>query len=169
MNNKALIIGVIAVVIIGGGIYFAKSQSATTTDQGQTQQNTMASNETAMKDDKMEASNAGAAMENKDGSSDAMMKDEAGVKTFTVEGSNFKFVPNTITVKKGDKVKVTFKNTGGFHDWRIDDLKVATKQIKSPEEETVEFTADKVGSYEYYCSVGKHRDMGMKGTLTVTE
>ena len=32
---------------------------------------------------------------------------------------------------------------------------------------TAEFTADKVGSFEYYCSVGSHRSMGMKGVLKV--
>jgi plastocyanin len=91
------------------------------------------------------------------------------VKSFTVEGSNMKFVPSTMEVKKGDTVKITFKNVDGFHDFVIDEFKVKTKQIKSPSEETVEFVADKAGSFEYYCSVGKHREMGMKGTLTVKE
>lgn len=96
---------------------------------------------------------------------------EAGpqVKEFTVTGGNFKFAPNTISVKKGDKVRIVFKNAEGFHDLKIDEFNVATKQIKGGAEETVEFTADKVGSFEYYCSVGQHRAMGMKGTLTVSE
>ena len=96
---------------------------------------------------------------------------EAGpeVKEFTVTGGNFKFAPNTLSVKKGDKVRIVFKNAEGFHDFKIDEFNVATKQIQGGAEETVEFTADKAGSFEYYCSVGKHRAMGMKGTLTVTE
>ena len=32
-------------------------------------------------------------------------------KTFTVNGSNFAFAPSTITVKKGDTVRIVFKNT----------------------------------------------------------
>jgi plastocyanin len=92
---------------------------------------------------------------------------EAGVKEFTVSGSNFKFEPASLKVNKGDKVKITFKNTGGFHDFVIDELDVATKQIQSGQEEVVEFTADEVGMFEYYCSVGNHRAQGMKGTLTV--
>ena len=91
------------------------------------------------------------------------------VKTFTVEGSNFKYMPTQMTVRKGDTVRIVFKNTEGFHDFVIDEFKAKTKQFKEGNEETIEFIADKAGSFEYYCSVGKHREMGMKGTLTVTE
>ncbi len=89
------------------------------------------------------------------------------VKEFTVSGTNYAFDPSTIKVKKGDKVKITFKNTQGFHDWVMDEYGVATKQTNAPTTEVLEFTADKVGSFEYYCSVGSHRAMGMKGTLVV--
>ena len=91
----------------------------------------------------------------------------AGVKEFTVTGENFSFSPSLITVKKGDKVKITFKNSEGFHDFVVDEFGAATKQTKAPTTEVIEFTADKVGSFEYYCSVGSHRAMGMKGTLIV--
>ena len=91
------------------------------------------------------------------------------VKEFIVTGGNFTFSPATRTVKKGDTVRVVFKNDEGFHDFVLDEFDVATKQIQGGSEETVEFVADKAGSFEYYCSVGKHRDMGMKGILTVTE
>ncbi len=91
----------------------------------------------------------------------------APLKEFTVTGQNFSFAPSTLSVKKGDHVKITFKNAGGFHDLKIDEFKVATHQIKTGEEETIEFIADKTGSFQYYCSVGSHRQMGMWGTLTV--
>lgn len=90
-----------------------------------------------------------------------------GMKEIIVEGSNFKFVPAEIKVKKGEKVKITFKNTNGFHDFVIPELKVATKQANSPTEEVVEFTAVTTGTFEYYCSVGKHKDMGMVGKFIV--
>ncbi len=92
----------------------------------------------------------------------------ASVKSFTVEGKNFSFSPSTLTVKKGDKVKITFKNSGGMHDWVLDEFNAKTKQIAAGASETIEFVADKAGTFEYYCSVGNHRAMGMKGTLTVT-
>ncbi len=91
----------------------------------------------------------------------------ANEKAFTVTGSNFSFAPSTMTVKKGDAVAITFKNSDGFHDFRIDEFNVATQKIGAGTEETVRFTADKTGSFEYYCSVGQHRAMGMKGTLIV--
>jgi plastocyanin len=96
--------------------------------------------------------------------------EESGqVKEITVTGSAFKFDPSTITVKKGDKVKITFKNSGGTHDFVIDELNVKTPIIQGGAEAVVEFTADQEGSFEYYCSVGNHRAMGMKGTLVVEE
>lgn len=85
----------------------------------------------------------------------------------TVEGSNFKFVPATLKVKKGDNVEITFKNTGGTHDFTIDEFNVATNKIGDGDEETVTFVADKAGKFDYYCSVGNHRAMGMQGVLTV--
>jgi plastocyanin len=91
------------------------------------------------------------------------------VKTFTVEGSNFKFSPTTLNVKKGDTVKIIFKNTAGFHDLVLPEFNVKTKQGNGPFTEEVTFVASKTGSFEYYCSVGNHRQMGMKGTLVVTE
>ncbi|MEI7709622.1 MAG: cupredoxin domain-containing protein [bacterium] len=91
----------------------------------------------------------------------------APVKEFTVTGSNYSFTPSTMTVKKGDKVKITFKNMNGFHDFKIDEFNVATAKIQGGAEATVEFVADKAGSFQYYCSVGSHRANGMWGTLVV--
>ncbi len=88
-------------------------------------------------------------------------------KTFTVTGSNFAFAPSTLSVNKGDKVTIIFKNSGGLHDWKIDEFNASTKQINGGQSDTITFTADKSGSFEFYCSVGTHRQMGMKGTLTV--
>ncbi len=90
-------------------------------------------------------------------------------KSFTITGSNFAFAPKQIAVKKGDTVKITFINNDGFHDLHIDEFNIATKQIKAGAQETTTFVADKTGSFQYYCSVGTHRAMGMWGTLTVTE
>lgn len=90
-----------------------------------------------------------------------------GTKEFVVSGIDFSFTPNTMKVNMGDTVKVTFKDTSGVHDFRLDEFKVATKVLAGGKEETVEFVADKKGSFEYYCSIGNHRKMGMKGTLVV--
>lgn len=91
------------------------------------------------------------------------------VKEFIIEAKNYSFIPATMSVKKGDTVHITLKNTGGLHDLRIDEFNVATKRIKSGGQDTIEFVADKTGAFEYYCSVGSHRAMGMRGVFTVTE
>lgn len=91
----------------------------------------------------------------------------ANVKSFTVVARNYSFAPATITVNKGDTVRITFQNSGGDHDFVLDEFNARTNVIHSGQSETVEFTADKAGSFEYYCSVGTHRQMGMRGTLMV--
>ncbi len=95
--------------------------------------------------------------------------DAMGVKEVVVQGKNFSFTPAEIKVKKGDKVKITFKNTGGFHNFMLDynGKTIGTKTIKADESDSFEFTADTVGSFDYYCSVGNHRQMGMAGKLVV--
>lgn len=88
-------------------------------------------------------------------------------KSFTIEASNFSFNPAAIQVNKGDKVSITLVNKNGFHDLVIDGYNVKTNGVNSGQTATVTFVADKVGTFEYYCSVGNHRQMGMKGTLIV--
>jgi len=94
---------------------------------------------------------------------------EDNVRQFSVSGSPFSFTPNVMSVRKGDTVKITFTNSQGLHDLVIDEFNVRTKQLPAGQSETITFVADKVGSFEYYCSVGTHRQMGMVGTLTVLE
>lgn len=97
----------------------------------------------------------------------ATSSSDSSIKEFSITGSNYKFTPNTLTVKKGDKVKITFKSEGGLHNFVVDDFNVKTNILEIGQEESVEFVADKIGTFEYYCSVGNHRQMGMKGTLVV--
>ena len=92
---------------------------------------------------------------------------EKNLQNIEIEGGSFYFKPNEIKVKAGEKVKITFKNIEGFHDFVIDELNVKTKQIKDGEVDVVEFTPTLSCSYEFYCSIGNHRSMGMKGILIV--
>lgn len=88
-------------------------------------------------------------------------------KIFTVTGTNFAFVPAEIKVKKGDKIKIILKNDAGFHNLLIDKFNVKTANIGAGKTDTIEFIADQAGSFEYYCGIGNHRAMGMKGNLIV--
>ncbi len=92
-------------------------------------------------------------------------------KTFIIEGKNFIFLMDgkenpEIRVKLGDKVKIELNNVEGFHDWKVDEFG-ATEKVRAPASTSVEFTADKKGTFEYYCSVGSHREQGMKGVFVV--
>ena len=89
------------------------------------------------------------------------------VKEFTVNGSSFDFDPKTVTVNKGDTVKITFVDGDGTHDLVVEGYNVSTKRLSGGGSDTIQFIADKTGCFEYYCSVSNHRDLGMKGVLVV--
>ena len=89
------------------------------------------------------------------------------MRTFEVHGSMFKYDVKEIRVRKGDVVKVVFTNDEGFHDWVLDEFNVRTERIAVGKSAELTFTADKIGTFEYYCSVGDNRSRGMKGTLIV--
>ncbi len=91
----------------------------------------------------------------------------AAAREITVTGNNFAFSVKSLSLKKGQKVRLTFVNTEGMHDFKLDEFAVATKKLKTGESETVEFTPDKTGTFEAYCSVGAHRAMGMVTAVTV--
>ena len=101
----------------------------------------------------------------KAGSEDHQAKD----LTFNISGGSFFFAPNEIRVKQGDKVKIVFNNVGGTHNFILPDYKVESKTIQTGTSDTVEFVADKKGTFEFYCSVGNgyHRQMGQIGVLLV--
>lgn len=93
--------------------------------------------------------------------------EKSQVKEFTLTGTNYQFSLNEIKVNQGDTVRITFVNGGGLHDWTIDEFNAATSRLQEGQQETIEFVADQAGQFEYYCSVGNHRALGMKGTLVV--
>jgi nitrosocyanin len=92
---------------------------------------------------------------------------DSAVKTFNIEAGSFYFKPNELRVKKGDKVKIVMTAVSMMHDFNIDELGVKMPIVNNGKTGTVEFTASKAGTFQYYCSVGQHRKMGQVGTLIV--
>ncbi len=90
-------------------------------------------------------------------------------KTFNVVGTNFSYDPAEIRVNQGDTVVINFTNPDKMpHDWVLDEFSGArTKVLDKDQSESITFVADKKGSFEFYCSVGQHRQMGMKGMFIV--
>ena len=141
-----LLYAIVAIIVYGAFYYFvlAKKGGDSTTS------NPYSNNQTVSPTEAMESSE----------SSMEMMK-------INVSGSEFAFTPSTINVKKGQKVEITFKNTGDFpHNMTIEGV-ASSKTIQPGEEDTFSFTADKAGSYSYSCTVDSHTEKGMTGTLTV--
>lgn len=154
--NPMLIVGVvILVLVVAGGIFLGTKKGSSQNQVVQQPTPTVAAAPTAMPTVTTEAATGTATTTT------------TAAKEFTVHGGSYYFKPNQITVKKGDTVKLTFINDGGFHDFVINELNVKTDIIGSGKSQTVTFTADKAGTFQYYCSVGNHRAMGMVGTLVV--
>jgi len=146
-SNNMMIIGiVILVAVVGGGIAYSQMGAGSKMDE-QAPQDTM---------QKESADDEG-----------AMMDEE--MQVVEIEAGSFYYKPNVMTVKKGQKVKIVMNSVSMMHNFVIDELGVEMPITKDGETGTVEFTADQVGSFEYYCSVGNHRAEGQVGTITVTE
>ncbi len=167
--KKFTIIVLIIAVVLGIWYYVSKNKANETseTNQTNTTSNVAPAENTTQNTTPANPSTSAAPQDNTVSASVSVKS--SPVKQFTVTGANYSFTPSTLSVKKGDTVKLTFKNSNGMHDLRIDEFGVATSRIASGTQETVTFIADKVGSFQYYCSVGSHRAMGMWGTLTVTQ
>lgn len=151
LSKNTAIVGIIVILIIVVGFWYVNNQSRKQQPKEGTT-TTVVSTPPPANATKTEATTGSTAMV---------------AKEFIVQSNGLNFTPNQLRVKVGDKLKVTYQNNKGTHTFTIDELKVKTKLLNAGQKETVEFVADKAGSFEYYCSVPGHKDAGMKGTLIV--
>jgi cytochrome c oxidase subunit II len=81
----------------------------------------------------------------------------------------YEFDPNIITVRKGEHVKLVITALDHDHGFKLDAFKI-NERLKKGAPVTVEFTADKAGTFPFQCShfcgVGHGR---MKGKIVVAE
>jgi len=159
---KGLVIAIIVVLIGLGGYFMYQNQSAT--QDVQSNQNDSMMNDNVSDDAMMNENDSVIENEN-----DSMMEEDPNAKVFEVGGENFAFDVKEIKVKKGDTVKINFTSVSGFHDWVVDEFDAKTAQVNTGGKTSVTFVADQAGTFEYYCSVGQHRAMGMIGKLIVEE
>lgn len=90
---------------------------------------------------------------------------EKNVKEINMTAFQFGFDPNTITVNKGDKVIIHLINKDLPHGLNLDEFDVHIAPAPKGEVRTVEFIADKVGTFFYfcnnpYCGEGHNRQIG---------
>ncbi len=91
------------------------------------------------------------------------------VHEIQVTAKKYDFTPNPIRVKKGEHVRLIITATDRDHGFKLEAFNIEQK-LKKGVPTTVEFTADKAGTFPFKCSV--HCGLGhggMKGTLIVEE
>ena len=82
-----------------------------------------------------------------------------------MEASSFEFDPVTISVKAGERIRLTITSTDIYHTFTLPELGVDVP-ISGGQTKTVEFVADKTGTFTFVCK--PHEGLGMKGTLEVS-
>lgn len=89
-------------------------------------------------------------------------------RKFEVTASRFHFEPASLEVTEGDQIALTLRSADGTHGIAIPEFKVKATIPKGGSPVTVEFVAEKAGTYKFecseYCGSG-HRQM--KGRLVV--
>jgi len=80
---------------------------------------------------------------------------------------NFKFTPSTITVQKGDKVRLTITAKDIPHTFTLPIFGI-DRDIPAGQTVVIEFLADKEGQFTYYCNMPGHTTKGMTGRIIVT-
>jgi len=152
--NPIVIVGVVLVVAVIG--YFAV---------------TMMGDKTKDSMEVVDSMDSGNKIKVVSGSTQEAMTDSTAmdVAVVKVEGGSFYFKPNVIKAKLGDTVKVELTAVSMQHDFVIDELGVRSDVVPSGKKTTVQFVADTIGEFEFYCSVGNHKQQGMVGTLVVEQ
>jgi nitrite reductase (NO-forming) len=174
-NNTIIFFVIVLLLVIAGGYYFFLQKNATvkTTHQivnasptPSLSQPLHASDAGQMKMDMQKVTPVPLTAQQKK-QLDSGTSTSTTEKTFNLTGGNFYFTPNKLTVNKGDKVTIIFTSNGGIHDFVIDEFNAKTNIVNTGKSATVSFVADKAGTFQFYCSVGQHRQLGMVGTLIV--
>jgi cytochrome c oxidase subunit 2 len=75
-----------------------------------------------------------------------------GRRTFTLTARKFQFDPEVIDVRHNDVVRLTITSADIDHSFTIDAYRIQ-KRIPAGGSVTVEFRADEVGRFPFYCSM----------------
>ncbi len=96
-------------------------------------------------------------------------QEDANTVEIKMTAKKYRFDPNEITVKKGQHVKLLITALDRDHGFKLEAFNINQK-LKKGETETIEFTADKTGTFPFQCSEFCGLGHGkMKGKLVVGE
>ena len=97
------------------------------------------------------------------------VRQTAAVHEFQITSRKYEFGPSSLRVKKGEHLRLVIAALDHDHGFRLDEFHI-NKKIERGKTVTVEFTADKAGTFPFrcsnFCGLGHG---GMKGTLVVEE
>lgn len=93
---------------------------------------------------------------------------QAEVKEIEVTAKQWEFIPNPIRVNLGDRVILKITSIDVSHGFALPEFGIS-ERLNPGNTVTVEFTADKAGSFSFFCNVvcGSGHS-GMRGTLIVS-
>jgi cytochrome c oxidase subunit II len=93
----------------------------------------------------------------------------AGVHEIPMKAKKYEFSPSSIHVKKGEHVKLLITAVDHDHGFKLPAFDIQ-QDLKEGETTTIEFTADKAGTFRFACShVCGFGHRGMKAELVVEE
>ena len=93
---------------------------------------------------------------------------ESKIKEIEVTARQWEFIPNPIEANLGDRVRLRITSVDVSHGFALPDFGVS-QRLSPGRTETVEFTADKAGSFTFFCNVAcGSGHSGMRGTLVVS-
>jgi len=94
---------------------------------------------------------------------------QVGGSEIKMTAKKYEFAPNTITVRKGEHVKLVITALDHDHGFKLEAFKI-NERLKKGAPSTVEFTADQAGTFPFecshFCGVGHGK---MKGKLVIAE
>jgi uncharacterized cupredoxin-like copper-binding protein len=111
---------------------------------------------------------------------------DANVPAIAMQGNEFTFQPATVTLKQGQRVRITLQNTGqqthdinseipatnvversaGAHTHTTPPADVHV-MVDKGRTATLIFTPTQAGTFDFWCSLPGHREAGMEGRFTV--
>ncbi len=101
--------------------------------------------------------------------SDSITNQEQDVD-LVIDAAHMRYSPSLIEVDAGSTITIRINSIDEIHDFVIDELNVDSGLIGGGRSTVITMTIPedaKGKTFEFYCSVGSHRAMGMVGSLVV--
>jgi len=113
-------------------------------------------------------SEAGDVMEKKDDVVEEVMEKSQNIVEINMVAKQWTFEPRTINVKEGDLVKLSIESIDVAHGIALPTFGIS-ERLNPGQTVNIEFTADKKGTFSFFCIVqcGSGHG-GMRGTLIVS-